>query len=109
MMDRRSWRVNVAACVLLVVGLLLALAVFSHDPADLAEGVYPLHPTPHNLLGLPVRWQLVPLWTVWEQPSMFFWPPGWPGVAAILASRLADLGSAFARLVAVDADRGSPG
>ena len=53
MSDRRSWRINVAASILLVVGLLAALAVCSHDPADLAEGVYPLHHTPHNLLGFP--------------------------------------------------------
>jgi DNA segregation ATPase FtsK/SpoIIIE, S-DNA-T family len=53
MSDRRSWRLNVAAGVLLVLGLVLAAAVFSHDPADLDEGVYPLHHTPHNLLGLP--------------------------------------------------------
>jgi S-DNA-T family DNA segregation ATPase FtsK/SpoIIIE len=53
MTDRRSWRLNVAAGVLFAIGLLLAVAVFSHDPADLDEGVYPLHPMPHNLLGLP--------------------------------------------------------
>ena len=53
MTDRRSWRLNIAVGVLLAVGLLLAVAVFSHDPADLDEGVYPLHHTPHNLLGLP--------------------------------------------------------
>ena len=41
MMARRSWHVNIAACVLLVVGLLLALAVFSHDPADLAGRCLP--------------------------------------------------------------------
>ncbi len=53
MTDRRSWRFNIAAGVLLAVGLLLALAVISHDPADLNEGVYPLHHMPHNFLGLP--------------------------------------------------------
>ena len=53
MSDRRTWRINIAASVLLVVGFLLAAAVFSHDPADLDEGVYPLHHTPHNFLGLP--------------------------------------------------------
>jgi DNA segregation ATPase FtsK/SpoIIIE, S-DNA-T family len=53
MTDRRSWRLNSVAGVLLLLGLLLALAVVGHDPADLNEGVYPLHHTPHNLLGLP--------------------------------------------------------
>ena len=56
MSDRRSWRLDAAAGVLLLLGLLLALAVVRHDPADLDEGVYPLHPTPHNLLGLPGAW-----------------------------------------------------
>ena len=56
MSDRRSWRLDAAAGLLLVAGLLLAVAVFSHDPADLDEGVYPLHPTPHNLLALPGAW-----------------------------------------------------
>ena len=56
MSDRRSWRLDVAAGVLLVVGLLLALAVFSHDPADLDEGLYPLNPIPHNLLAYPGAW-----------------------------------------------------
>jgi S-DNA-T family DNA segregation ATPase FtsK/SpoIIIE len=53
MTDRRSWRLNSAAGVLLILGLLLALAVVGHDAADLNEGVYPLHHTPHNFLGLP--------------------------------------------------------
>ena len=56
MSDRRSWRLDAAAGVLLVVGLLLALAVFSHDPADLDEGLYPLNPFPHNLLAYPGAW-----------------------------------------------------
>ncbi|HVS34074.1 MAG TPA: DNA translocase FtsK 4TM domain-containing protein [Gemmataceae bacterium] len=56
MSDRRSWRLDAAAGVLLLLGLLLTLAVIGHDPADLDEGVYPLHPTPHNFLGLPGAW-----------------------------------------------------
>jgi DNA segregation ATPase FtsK/SpoIIIE, S-DNA-T family len=56
MSDRRSWRLDAAAGVLLLAGLLLSLAVVSHDPADLDEGVYPLHATPHNLLGVPGAW-----------------------------------------------------
>ncbi len=53
MTDFRAWRINIAAAAFFVVGVLLALAVICHDPADLDEGVYPLHQTPHNLLGLP--------------------------------------------------------
>ncbi len=56
MSDRRSWRLDAAAGVLLLLGLLLTVAVVRHDPADLDEGVYPLHATPHNLLGLPGAW-----------------------------------------------------
>ena len=56
MSDRRSWRLDAAAGALLLLGLLLTLAVVGHDPADLDEGVYPLHHTPHNFLGLPGAW-----------------------------------------------------
>src|SRR5436309_5715762 len=56
MSDRRSWRLDAAAGVLFLVGLLLTAAVFTYSPADLGGGVYPLNARPHNLLGLPGAW-----------------------------------------------------
>jgi S-DNA-T family DNA segregation ATPase FtsK/SpoIIIE len=52
-MSDRRWRIDLTACGLLGAWLLLAVAVCSHDPADLPGTVYPINPTPHNLLGLP--------------------------------------------------------
>jgi DNA segregation ATPase FtsK/SpoIIIE, S-DNA-T family len=49
---RRAWRVDLAAGVLLLLGVAVTLAIFSHDPADLPGPVYPAHPLPRNLLGL---------------------------------------------------------
>src|SRR5262245_56182171 len=50
----RRWRFDLAALALLLTGLALALAVFSQDPADPpAPSLYPAHPDPSNLLGLP--------------------------------------------------------
>jgi S-DNA-T family DNA segregation ATPase FtsK/SpoIIIE len=56
MPNRRTLRLDAAAVGLLLFGFLLTLAVCSHDPADLDEGVFPLHPAPHNLLGRPGAW-----------------------------------------------------
>ena len=59
MSDRRSWRLDAAAGALLLVvkwpaaGSRRCSAI---DPADLDEGVYPLHPAPHNLLAVPGAW-----------------------------------------------------
>jgi S-DNA-T family DNA segregation ATPase FtsK/SpoIIIE len=51
--DRRRWQLDLAACLNLIVGFLLALAVFSHEPAsDSGE-------SPHaarNFLGPPGAW-----------------------------------------------------
>jgi S-DNA-T family DNA segregation ATPase FtsK/SpoIIIE len=53
MIDLRQRRLDVAAGGLLLAGLLVAVAVFSHDPADLPGAVYPPNAEPHNLLGVP--------------------------------------------------------
>src|SRR5262245_53432576 len=49
MAARRAWRLDLAAVVLFAAGLVVAVAVFSHDPADLPGAVHPHHPDPHNL------------------------------------------------------------
>ncbi|HXG10764.1 MAG TPA: DNA translocase FtsK [Gemmataceae bacterium] len=52
MTDRQHLRLDLAACTLLLAGLLVALCVFSYDPADPpGTTVYPPRPTPNNLLG----------------------------------------------------------
>src|SRR5260370_731222 len=51
MSSRRPWRLDAAALTLFVAGLALALAVLTYDRADLAGRVYPVNPTPKNLLG----------------------------------------------------------
>jgi S-DNA-T family DNA segregation ATPase FtsK/SpoIIIE len=49
----RRWRLDLAALALLLTGLAVAAAVFSHDPADPpAPTLYPGHREPTNLLGL---------------------------------------------------------
>ncbi|MFO0927356.1 MAG: DNA translocase FtsK 4TM domain-containing protein [Gemmataceae bacterium] len=48
---RRAWRLDVAGVILLAAGLASALAVFSHDPADLPGAVHPVNATPRNMLG----------------------------------------------------------
>jgi S-DNA-T family DNA segregation ATPase FtsK/SpoIIIE len=53
MPDRRPWRLDVTAACLLCSGVALALAVCSHDPADLPGAVYPTNAAARNLLGLP--------------------------------------------------------
>jgi S-DNA-T family DNA segregation ATPase FtsK/SpoIIIE len=53
MLDRRPWRLDVTAACLFCSGVALALAVYSHDPADLPGVVYPTNSTARNLLGLP--------------------------------------------------------
>jgi DNA segregation ATPase FtsK/SpoIIIE, S-DNA-T family len=54
MSERRPFRLDFAATGLLLAGLLVALCVFSHDPADGGNGrVYPPPTSTHNLLGPP--------------------------------------------------------
>src|SRR5262245_32907200 len=53
MLDRRHWRLDAAATALLCTGLVVALAVFSYDPADVPGRVYPPPGRPANLLGQP--------------------------------------------------------
>ena len=56
MADRRS-RLDFAAYGLLVAGLVVALSVFSYDPADPPGGaVYPPHETVKNILGSGGAW-----------------------------------------------------
>ncbi len=51
---RSLWRLDLAAGVLLAAGLVAALCVFSHDPADPPGAtVYPPNERPHNFLGAP--------------------------------------------------------
>ena len=50
--SRPRWRLDLTACGLLLAGLLAALAVFSHDPADPPGAtVWPANARPANLLG----------------------------------------------------------
>jgi S-DNA-T family DNA segregation ATPase FtsK/SpoIIIE len=52
MPDRRRLRLDLIACGLLFAGLLVALSVFSFDPADPpGTSVHPRHAEPANLLG----------------------------------------------------------
>jgi DNA segregation ATPase FtsK/SpoIIIE, S-DNA-T family len=51
MSDHLRRRLDVVAGSLLFAGLLTALALVTHDPADLPGTTYPTNPTPHNLLG----------------------------------------------------------
>jgi S-DNA-T family DNA segregation ATPase FtsK/SpoIIIE len=49
---RPRWRLDLTATVLLLAGLLAALAVFSYDPADPpSTAIYPPNERPANLLG----------------------------------------------------------
>jgi S-DNA-T family DNA segregation ATPase FtsK/SpoIIIE len=54
MSDRRQWHLDLAACVLLVTGFMVALAVFSQDPGSAAA--YPSPPASRNLLGPVGAW-----------------------------------------------------
>jgi S-DNA-T family DNA segregation ATPase FtsK/SpoIIIE len=57
MADRRSFRLDWIACGLLVCGLVVALCVFSHIPADSSgSGLYPPSEGSANLLGPPGAW-----------------------------------------------------
>jgi S-DNA-T family DNA segregation ATPase FtsK/SpoIIIE len=48
------WRLDLAAGILFLTGLLASLCVFSHDPADPPGAiVYPPNAQPSNLLGVP--------------------------------------------------------
>jgi S-DNA-T family DNA segregation ATPase FtsK/SpoIIIE len=55
MSERRCWQLDLAACLLLALGLLAALAVFSNDPAG-AEVAYPPRPPVQPLLGPAGAW-----------------------------------------------------
>jgi S-DNA-T family DNA segregation ATPase FtsK/SpoIIIE len=53
-MAERRWRLDLAAWGFLVLGLVLALSVLSHDAGDGPWAtVYPENPASHNLLGPP--------------------------------------------------------
>jgi hypothetical protein len=57
MADRRSFRLDLVACGLLLCGLVVALCIFSHSPADAPRtGVYPPSDQPANLVGPPGAW-----------------------------------------------------
>ena len=57
MPDRRSLRLDLFVCALFIVGLLVALSVFSYDAADPpSTSVYPPHAVATNLLGPPGAW-----------------------------------------------------
>jgi S-DNA-T family DNA segregation ATPase FtsK/SpoIIIE len=57
MTDRRLSRLNLVAGGLLLAGLLTALCVLSHDPADVcSRTVYPPRVAPANLLGYAGAW-----------------------------------------------------
>src|SRR5439155_14634210 len=48
------WRLDLAAGILFLTGLLASLCVFSHDPADPPGTIiYPPNARPSNLLGVP--------------------------------------------------------
>src|ERR1700676_1341906 len=53
---RAAWRLDLTAAILLCAGLLVALAVFSYDPADLPGSVYPPQAEPRNVLGPAGAW-----------------------------------------------------
>ena len=57
MPERRRSHLDLAAVGLLLAGMMVALCLFSYDPADPPSVT--LHPPrikPHNLLGLPGAW-----------------------------------------------------
>jgi S-DNA-T family DNA segregation ATPase FtsK/SpoIIIE len=76
MSERRAWRLDLAAGILLCAGLLVALAVLSYDPADLPGSVYPPQAPPRNVLGAPGAWlagELVQALGV----AVYVWLAGW--------------------------------
>ena len=56
MKERRAWRVDLAAGILFVVGLLVAVAIFSHDPADIPGSQFPEPERLANVLGPLGAW-----------------------------------------------------
>ncbi len=56
MNEPRAWRLDLAAALLFGGGVLAAVAILGHDPADLPGAVYPPPPRPANLLGRPGAW-----------------------------------------------------
>ena len=64
MSDRQTSRLDLAAVALLLAGLLVALCVFSYDPADPpGTSVYPPRERPSNLLGIPVMYYFLLAYT----------------------------------------------
>src|SRR5438046_6642385 len=54
LLPRSRWRLDLAAGILFLTGLLASLCVFSHDPADPPGTlVFPPNERPSNLLGVP--------------------------------------------------------
>jgi DNA segregation ATPase FtsK/SpoIIIE, S-DNA-T family len=53
MLQKRPWRLDLAAAALFLVGVLLSIAVVSHDAADRPDTVFPPNPAANNLLGPP--------------------------------------------------------
>ncbi len=72
------WRLDLAAGILLLLGLLLTVVILSHDPADPpGDTVYPLNEQPTNLLGEPGAWLAHTLfeglgWTVYILLACWF-------------------------------------
>jgi S-DNA-T family DNA segregation ATPase FtsK/SpoIIIE len=57
MPERRGSRLDFAVLVLFLSGLLIALCVLSHDPADPpSTAIYPTHSAATNLFGYPGAW-----------------------------------------------------
>lgn len=55
--DRHVWRLDLAALVLLLAGLLVALSVFTDEPSASSDGVFSSAPIPHrNVLGPGGAW-----------------------------------------------------
>jgi S-DNA-T family DNA segregation ATPase FtsK/SpoIIIE len=52
----RRWRLDVTAFGLLAAGLLVAVSILGHDPADVPGAVYPPPLAPRNLLGPAGAW-----------------------------------------------------
>jgi S-DNA-T family DNA segregation ATPase FtsK/SpoIIIE len=82
----RAWRVDLAAGVLLALGVLTGAALVSYDPADLPGSVYPAHAPPRNLLGLTGAWLARSLIES-AGVAAYVWLAGWFVFVAILFRR----------------------
>src|SRR5438874_810356 len=56
MRQSRAWRIDVAACLLLLAGLLAGVAVATYDPIDAPGAISPPPERVNNPLGLPGAW-----------------------------------------------------